>query len=105
MAQTCEIACGSAQLNRQIPAFHSQIAKPLEDRFEKGVPTSRICLEQDSNPPGATRWWGGGLSLGHERRRKNGRGGPLHESAAVHYWITSSARSSTDGGMVRPSAF
>jgi hypothetical protein len=41
MGQAREIAGGSAQLDRQVPAFYvSQITKPLEDRLEIG-PTPR----------------------------------------------------------------
>src|SRR5262249_44678948 len=46
----------------------------------------------------------GWLRLGGERRGEEHRTRAREERAAVHYWITSSARPSTDGGMVRPSA-
>src|SRR5262245_17819109 len=42
-----------------------------------------------------------------ERRQRDRQGEPVSERAGTgwsHYWITSSARSSSDGGIVRPSA-
>jgi hypothetical protein len=39
------------------------------------------------------------MALRGDRESQRGRRAP------VHYWITSSARASTDGGIVRPSAF
>src|SRR5262245_32468488 len=44
------------------------------------------------------------LRLGGERRGDETEGKSAHERPPVHYWITSSARSSSGGGMVRPSA-
>ena len=43
------------------------------------------------------------LGLSGERRGEETEGAS-DEGAPVHYWITSSARASTDGGIVRPSA-
>jgi len=88
LGQTREIAGGRTQLDRQVASFYvSQIAKPLEDRREIGPTTSGICLKQDPHPPEAARRWGGGLSLGHERRGEHGSE-DSHERAAVHYSIT-----------------
>src|SRR5262249_31797067 len=44
------------------------------------------------------------LRLGGERRGEETDGDHADEFPAVHYWITSSARSSSDCGMVSPSA-
>src|SRR5437773_11873158 len=43
-------------------------------------------------------------SLGGERRSKEHRPVASEKRAPIHYWITSSARWSSDGGIVRPSA-
>ena len=45
------------------------------------------------------------LRLGGERRREEDRTRASEEGAAVHYWMTSSARRSNDCGTVRPRAF
>src|SRR5882672_5986413 len=44
------------------------------------------------------------LRSGSERRGEEATRDQRHESAPNHYWITSSARCSSDGGSVRPSA-
>src|SRR5689334_5784965 len=43
-------------------------------------------------------------SLGGERRGEEHRPRASEECAPIHHWITSSARPSTDGGIVRPRA-
>src|SRR5262245_44609026 len=44
------------------------------------------------------------LPLGGERRGEEHRTRTSEERATIHYWITSSARASSVGGIVRPSA-
>ena len=45
------------------------------------------------------------LSIGGERRGENTATESREECAPMLYWITSSARPSSDGGIVRPRAF
>src|SRR5262250_238815 len=45
------------------------------------------------------------LRLGGERRGEEHRPRPSEERAAIDHWISSSARWSSDGGIVRPSGF
>jgi hypothetical protein len=44
------------------------------------------------------------LGLGGERRGEEHRTRASEERAALHHWMTSSARLNTDGGIVRPRA-
>ena len=43
------------------------------------------------------------LRLGSERRSKENRTSTNNERPSVHHWITSSARSCSECGIVRPS--
>src|SRR5207245_4482801 len=45
------------------------------------------------------------LPLGGERRRERPKRQPAEEGAPVHHWMTSSARTKSDCGMVSPSVF
>ena len=58
-------------------------------------PTLARCQEPDTVDPR--------LRLGSKRRGEEDRRA-CHERSPVHYWITSSVRASTEGGIVSPSA-
>src|SRR5262249_19248062 len=79
-----------------VPEASETLAKPLHSWRSSAWPTA-----EEEAYAGHLR---GRLPLSGERRDEEG-GGARDEGSPIHYWITSSARASTEGGMVRPSAF
>src|SRR5206468_2523715 len=76
----------------------AQLAQPLPECFVE----ERRHVAQKPDPGGLP---GRLLGRGGERRKERPKREPTLERAPGHHWITSSARPSTDGGIVRPSAF
>src|SRR5262249_38823304 len=66
----------------------------------KRLPFRAVGGAENADPPDLPRR----LRLGGERHEEEQRSRASEELATVHYWITSSARASTDCGIVRPSA-
>src|SRR5262249_39353386 len=77
-----------------------EFAHPLTERIPPECPAREGAGVQEPDPGHLLRW----LRPGDERCGKEG-GRYRDERSPVHYSITSSARASTDGGMVSPSAF
>jgi hypothetical protein len=73
----------------------------LESQFPETVPQPvdgreiQVSFKDDSDTIDAGR-----LRLDTERRGKEGESDTADKLSAVHYWMTSSARSSSDGGIV-----
>jgi hypothetical protein len=107
------LAVSKSKLKRDVLAFDvPEITKP--EPQGRNCEMSRGVGAQNARRSGRRRWgvehthqWDPAprLPLGGERRREEAAGHSVEECAPVHYWITSSARASSDGGMVSPSAF
>ena len=94
-------ALGPAVFDDEVSTLNPpQIAQTLAECVEGMRPHGRRVPEE-ADPRHLPRL----LRLGHQRRGEEAQGDRTEELAAVHYWMTSSARASTDGGMVRPSVF
>src|SRR5713101_8260701 len=96
-------------LGHEIPPIHvAELAHSAQERDGGRAPglrphhVGRRCGEaEDSDPIDLARR----LGLGVSRPREGAEGGEAaDEDAPVHHWIISSARSSSDGGIVSPSA-
>ena len=89
-----------ATLEDDVLAFQpAEIPKALSEYRGQGRVTGRGFSE-----PTYSVGLSGLLGLDGERRDQEHHTSASEEGAAVHYWITSSARASTDGGIVRPMA-
>src|SRR5262249_26435062 len=76
-----------------------ELAQPLPERVEQGRPIGRGRQTKKTYPRHLSRL----LRVGRKRRGEEAESAS-DEGAPVHYWMTSSARASTAGGMVRPRA-
>jgi len=78
--------------------LESQRAKAVPEPVDGGI-VRRPALDDDADLIDAGR-----LCLGCEGHCQEAEGA-REEISPLHYWMISSARASTDGGMVSPSAF
>src|SRR5262249_43379212 len=92
-----EFACVPPIFDEHILAFGiSEGAQTLAKR----LPFRAVGGAENTNPP----YLASLLRLSGERRGKYHRTRASEERPSIHYWMTSSARPSTDGGIVRPRA-
>ena len=76
-----------------------ELTQPFPERLAGTAVTGGRAGREEADPIDLPRR----LRLGGERRGEEAEGAS-DEGSPVHYWITSSARASTAGGIVRPSA-
>src|SRR5262249_40644367 len=77
------------------------IAKGAQAFAQSGLGLSRLSSPVEKSDPVALPYR---LRVGDERRGEESEGA-RDERSPVHHWITSSARDSTKGGIVRPSPY
>src|SRR5262249_54364712 len=87
--------------NREVLPLNVAVLAHAETKGVKEVTIggSRLCAEE-TYPPCLPSL----LRFGGTRRGEEGKS-PCDERSPLHYWISSSARASTEGGIVTPSAF
>jgi hypothetical protein len=86
----------SSPFNGDVLSLH---VAELTQSVVKGIVKPGICLEH-ANPRNLWQL----LRLRSERRGEEHDGGPHDERSAIHHWMIVVACSSTEGGMVKPSA-
>src|SRR5215471_16968612 len=92
---------GEPNFKRNVLALNpAEVAEPTLERLEIRLVTFCRPLVEISDARHLPRL----LPLGGERRGQEHRTRASEERAPVHYWITSSARASSEGGIVSPSA-
>src|SRR5262249_10878538 len=95
------LSLGRATLNHEILALDP--ASPDEasqERLDHGLLSFGGARAEIADPIDLARL----LGLGGERRGEKSAGKARNERAAGDHWITSSARASSEGGIVRPRA-
>ena len=101
VGQPVVLPFGPAVLDGEVLPLHvAEVVKTLPEGLHEVGVTSRGGAAQESEPVDL----GLRLRIGGERRGEEAAGQRADKRAPVHYWITSSARASTDGGIVRPRA-